>query len=181
MSLPLSNRPLFTADQIHKRVCELARDIDADHRCDEPLHVVVTMKGSFIFAADLVRAMRTPVTLDFITVRSYAGGVTSGEIKLLKDLDSSIEGRHVLIVEDIVDTGRTLDYLQHLLRARAPKSLRTACLTTKPSRRAVDLAVEYIGFEIGNHFIVGYGLDHSEQYRHLDHITTLEEPSAPRR
>ena len=115
MSLPLSNRPLFTADQIHKRVCELARDIDADHRCDEPLHVVVTMKGSFIFAADLVRAMRTPVTLDFITVRSYAGGVTSGEIKLLKDLDSSIEGRHVLIVEDIVDTGHTLDYLQHLL------------------------------------------------------------------
>ncbi|MBH17864.1 MAG: hypoxanthine phosphoribosyltransferase [Acidobacteria bacterium] len=181
MGLPLSKTTLFTEDQIHKRVSELARDIDADHRIDEPLHVVVALKGSFVFAADLIRAMRTPLTLDFIAIGSYADGTTAGEIQLQKDLDSSIEGRPVLIVEDIVDTGRTLRYLQDLLRARSPKSLRTVCLTTKPSRRAVEVTVEYVGFEVGDHFIVGYGLDHGERYRHLAHITTIEETREPRR
>ena len=125
--------------------------------------------------------MGTPLTLDFIAIGSYTDGTTSGEIQLQKDLDSSIEGRPVLIVEDIVDTGRTLRYLQKLLRTRAPKSLRTVCLMTKPSRRAVEVTVDYVGFEVGDRFIVGYGLDHGERYRHLAHITTLEEPRVPRR
>ena len=181
MSLPLAKTTLFTADQILKRVSELARDIDSEHSFDEPLHVVVALKGSFIFAADLIRAMGTPLTLDFIAIGSYTDGTTSGEIQLQKDLDSSIEGRPVLIVEDIVDTGRTLRYLQKLLRTRAPKSLRTVCLMTKPSRRAVEVSVDYVGFEVGDRFIVGYGLDHGERYRHLAHITTLEEPRVPRR
>ncbi|HIN70829.1 MAG TPA: hypoxanthine phosphoribosyltransferase [Acidobacteria bacterium] len=181
MSLPLAKTTLFTADQIRKRVSELARDIDSEHSFDEPLHVVVALKGSFIFAADLIRAMGTPLTLDFIAIGSYTDGTTSGEIQLQKDLDSSIEGRPVLIVEDIVDTGRTLRYLQKLLRTRAPKSLRTVCLMTKPSRRAVEVTVDYVGFEVGDRFIVGYGLDHGERYRHLAHITTLEEPRVPRR
>lgn len=181
MSLPLAKTTLFTADQIRRRVSELARDIDSEHSFDEPLHVVVALKGSFIFAADLIRAMGTPLTLDFIAIGSYTDGTTSGEIQLQKDLDSSIEGRPVLIVEDIVDTGRTLRYLQKLLRTRAPKSLRTVCLMTKPSRRAVEVTVDYVGFEVGDRFIVGYGLDHGERYRHLAHITTLEEPRVPRR
>jgi len=181
MSLLLAKTTLFTADQIRRRVSELARDIDSEHSFDEPLHVVVALKGSFIFAADLIRAMGTPLTLDFIAIGSYTDGTTSGEIQLQKDLDSSIEGRPVLIVEDIVDTGRTLRYLQKLLRTRAPKSLRTVCLMTKPSRRAVEVTVDYVGFEVGDRFIVGYGLDHGERYRHLAHITTLEEPRVPRR
>ena len=181
MSLPLAKTTLFTADQIRKRVSELARDIDSEHSFDEPFHVVVALKGSFIFAADLIRAMGTPLTLDFIAIGSYTDGTTSGEIQLQKDLDSSIEGRPVLIVEDIVDTGRTLRYLQKLLRTRAPKSLRTVCLMTKPSRRAVEVTVDYVGFEVGDRFIVGYGLDHGERYRHLAHITTIEETREPRR
>jgi len=181
MSLSLAKTTLFTADQIRRRVSELAHDIDSEHSFDEPLHVVVALKGSFIFAADLIRAMGTPLTLDFIAIGSYTDGTTSGEIQLQKDLDSSIEGRPVLIVEDIVDTGRTLRYLQKLLRTRAPKSLRTVCLMTKPSRRAVEVTVDYVGFEVGDRFIVGYGLDHGERYRHLAHITTLEEPRVPRR
>ena len=181
MSLLLAKTTLFTADQIRRRVSELARDIDSEHSFDEPLHVVVALKGGFIFAADLIRAMGTPLTLDFIAIGSYTDGTTSGEIQLQKDLDSSIEGRPVLIVEDIVDTGRTLRYLQKLLRTRAPKSLRTVCLMTKPSRRAVEVTVDYVGFEVGDRFIVGYGLDHGERYRHLAHITTLEEPRVPRR
>ncbi len=165
---------LFTADQIRRRVAELARAIDADHSRDQPLHVVAVLKGSFIFAADLVRAMRTSSTLDFVVATSYASRTTSsGEIQLLKNLDSAIAGRPVLIVEDIVDSGRTLHFLQDVMRARAPRSLRTACLLSKPSRRQVEVPIEYLGFEIDDHFVVGYGLDHAEQFRHLPHIAVL--------
>jgi len=165
---------LFTADQIRRRVAELARAIDADHSGEQPLHVVTVLKGSFIFAADLVRAMRTSSTLDFIVAASYASRTTSsGEIKLLKNLDSDIAGRPVLIIEDIVDTGRTLHHLQDVILARAPRNLRTACLLSKPSRRQVELPIEYLGFEIDDHFVVGYGLDHAELFRHLPHIAVL--------
>jgi len=115
------------------------------------------------------------VSLDFMAVSSYAKGTTSsGEVRLLKDLDTTLDGRHVVIVEDIVDTGLTLVYLQDILRARNPKTLKTACLLSKPSRRKVDVKVEYVGFEIEDRFVVGYGLDYAEQYRNLAHIAILE-------
>src|SRR5262245_17758028 len=139
--------PLITADQIGRRVTELAREIRRDF--PNGLHLVAVLKGAFMFLSDLVRQMPGEVSLDFMAVSSYAKGTTtSGEVRLLKDLDTTLDGRHVVIVEDIVDTGLTLLYLQEILRARGPKTLRTACLLSKPSRRQVDVAVEYIGFEI---------------------------------
>jgi hypoxanthine phosphoribosyltransferase len=132
------------------------------------------LKGAFMFLADLVRRMPGDVSLDFMAVSSYAKGTTSsGEVRLLKDLDTTLDGRHVIIVEDIVDTGLTLTYLQDILRARGPKTLRTACLLSKPSRRQVEVAVEYVGFTIEDRFVVGYGLDYAEQYRQLPHIAVI--------
>jgi hypoxanthine phosphoribosyltransferase len=128
-----------------------------------------------MFMADLVRSMSARVTMDFIAVSSYARSTkSSGEVRLLKDVDSGLQDRHVVIVEDIVDTGLTLIYLQEILRARAPRSLRTACLLSKPSRRLVDVTVDYVGFTIEDRFVVGYGLDYAEQYRNLDHIAVLD-------
>ena len=124
-----------------------------------------------MFLADLARAMDRPVTLDFVAVSSYAGGISStGEVRLIKDLDSALSGRDVILVEDIVDTGLTLAYLQELFRARGPRSLRTAALLSKPTRRRVSVPVDYVGFEIDDHFVVGYGLDHGGQFRHLPYI-----------
>ena len=151
---------------------EIRRDVP------EGLHLVAVLKGAFVFLADLVRHMEGNVSLDFMAVASYASGTTSsGEVRLLKDLDSSIEGKDVVIVEDIVDTGLTLMYLQGILRARGPRSLRTAALLSKPSRRQVDVKVEYIGFAIDDRFVVGYGLDRAESYRNLPHIAVVEPPS----
>jgi hypoxanthine phosphoribosyltransferase len=133
------------------------------------------LKGAFIFLSDLVRHMSGKVSLDFMAVSSYAKGTTtSGEVRMMKDLDFGLDGRHVIIVEDIVDSGLTLNYLHEILRARNPKSLRTACLLSKPSRRQVEVPVEYIGFSIDDHFVVGYGLDYAEQYRNLAHIAVLQ-------
>lgn len=163
--------PLFTAEQIQARIRELAQEIDRDFPPGEPLHFVAVLKGAFMFLSDLARAMPRPVTLDFIAVSSYANGArSSGEVRLQKDLDAALEGRSVIIVEDIVDTGLTLSYLQEILRARDPKTLKTACLLSKPSRRKIDVLVDYIGFEIEDKFVVGYGLDHAGQFRHLPYI-----------
>jgi hypoxanthine phosphoribosyltransferase len=163
---------LLSEQQIQKRVAELAANIR--HDCPDDVHLIAVLKGAFMFLSDLVRHMRGEVTLDFMAVSSYAKGkTTSGEVRLLKDLDSALDGRNVVIVEDIVDTGLTLTYLQDILRARNPKSLRTACLLSKPSRRQVDVAVEYIGFTIDDRFVVGYGLDYAEQYRNLPHIAVV--------
>ena len=140
----------------------------------EDLHFIAVLKGAVMFLADLVRAMEGRVTIDFIALSSYGSGTTSsGEVRLIKDLDYGLEGRNVIIVEDIVDTGLTLNYLQEILRARNPKTLRTACLLSKPSRRKVDVKVDHIGFTIDDRFVVGYGLDYSEQYRHLPYIGIL--------
>ena len=129
-----------------------------------------------MFMSDLVRSMTTRVTMDFIAVSSYGSGTkSSGEVRFQKDLDTSLEGRHVIIVEDIVDTGLTLKYLQEILRSRAPRSLKTACLLSKPSRRRVNVPVEYIGFTIEDKFVVGYGLDYAEKYRNLPYIAILQE------
>jgi hypoxanthine phosphoribosyltransferase len=166
---------LITADQIHQRVGELADEIERDYPADDEIHLVGVLKGGFVFMADLVRAMSARVTMDFIAVSSYAQSTKStGEVRLVKDLDSGLEGRHVIIVEDIVDTGLTLTYLQDILRARAPRSLKTACLLSKPSRRKVDVVVEYIGFTIEDRFVVGYGLDYAEKYRNLRDIEVLD-------
>jgi hypoxanthine phosphoribosyltransferase len=165
---------LLTADQIHQRVGELADEIERDYPADDEIHLVGVLKGGFVFMADLVRAMSARVTMDFIAVSSYAQTKSTGEVRLVKDLDSGLEGRHVIIVEDIVDTGLTLTYLQDILRARAPRSLKTACLLSKPSRRKVDVVVEYIGFTIEDKFVVGYGLDYAEKYRNLRDIAILD-------
>ena len=160
---------LLSEEQIQKRVAELAAEIRRDS--PDEVHLVAVLKGAFMFLSDLVRHMTGHVSLDFMAVSSYAKGTTSsGEVRMLKDLDTTLDGRNVVIVEDIVDTGLTLTYLQDILRARNPKTLRTACLLSKPSRRQVDVTVEYIGFTIEDRFVVGYGLDYAEQYRNLPHI-----------
>ena len=167
---------LLDAETIQARVRELAVEIESDYPDGEDIHLVGVLKGAFVFMADLVRAMTPRVSLDFIAVSSYIKSTkSSGEVRMLKDLDFGLEGRHVIIVEDIVDTGLTLTYLQDILRARSPKTLRTACLLSKPSRRQVDVAVEYIGFTIEDRFVVGYGLDYAERYRNLSHIAVLDE------
>jgi hypoxanthine phosphoribosyltransferase len=167
-------RTLLTAPQIQDRVRALASEIHRDHPYG--VHLVCVLKGAFIFLADLVRAMPGDSSLDFMAVSSYGANTsTSGEVRLLKDLDSSLEGRDVVIVEDIVDTGLTLTYLQEILGARSPRNLRTVCLLSKPSRRKVDVRVDYIGFTIEDEFVVGYGLDFGERYRNLPYIGVLEQ------
>ena len=140
------------------------------------MHLIGVLKGAFVFLSDLARAIGGDASLDFIAVSSYGieHDVSSGQVQLLKDLDSSIEGRDVVIVEDIVDTGLTLTYLQDILRARAPRRIRTACLLSKPSRRKVDVTVDYVGFTIEDQFVVGYGLDYDERYRNLPYIAVVE-------
>jgi hypoxanthine phosphoribosyltransferase len=165
---------LIPADRIQQRIREMAEEIERDFPGADDLHLVCVLKGAFLFLGDLIRAMRRPVTIDFMAVSSYAKGTTSsGEVRLIKDLDSGLQGRNVVIVEDIVDTGLTLAYLQEILHARSPRALRTACLLSKPSRRMVDVPVDYIGFTIEDRFVVGYGLDYAEQYRNLADIRVL--------
>ena len=171
-----TTKTLISEQDIQARIRSLAAEIEADYPREDGVHLVAILKGGFMFMADLVRAMSERVTMDFMAVSSYGKGTTSsGQVRVLKDLDSSVEGRNVILVEDIVDTGLTLHYLQELLRARAPKSLKTACLLSKPSRRKVDVEVDYIGFTIEDHFVVGYGLDYAEKYRNLPHIAVLHQ------
>jgi len=163
---------LISAEQIQERVRSLAAEIQHDH--PNGLHLVAVLKGAFMFLADLARCLPEDVTLDFMAVSSYGASTSSsGQVQVIKDLDAGIEGRDVVIVEDIVDTGLTLTYLQDILRARAPRSLRTACLLNKPSRRKVEVKVDYVGFEIEDKFVVGYGLDHAGQYRTLPYIAVI--------
>ena len=163
---------LLTADQIQRRVAEMAAEIRRD--CSDGVHLVAVLKGAFMFLSDLVRHMDGEILLDFIVVSSYATGTSSsGEVRIQKDLDITLAGKDVVIVDDIVDTGLTLVYLQDILRARGPKTLRTACLLSKPSRRQVDVKVDYVGFAIDDRFVVGYGLDYAERYRHLPHISVI--------
>lgn len=163
---------LISADDIQQRVRELAQEIHRDH--PDGVHLVCVLKGAFVFLADLARYLPGEATLDFMAVSSYGTSTkSSGQVQVLKDLDAGIEGRDVVIVEDIVDTGLTLTYLQDILRARSPRTLRTACLLSKPSRRKIDVKVEYVGFTIEDKFVVGYGLDHAGKYRNLPYIAVI--------
>ena len=171
-----TTRTLISQQDIEQRITTLAAEIEKDYPPNEEIHLVAVLKGGFMFMADLVRAMSDRVTMDFMAVSSYGKGTTSsGQVRVLKDLDSVLEQRHIILVEDIVDTGLTLHYLQELLRARAPKSVKSACLLSKPSRRKVDVRVDYIGFTIEDHFVVGYGLDYAEKYRNLPYIAIFEQ------
>jgi hypoxanthine phosphoribosyltransferase len=150
----------------------MGHEIRRDH--PDTVHLVCVLKGAFVFLADLARAIDGHATLDFIAVSSYGISTkSSGQVQFLKDLDQPIEGRDVVIVEDIVDTGLTLKYLLDILRTRSPRSLRAACLLSKPSRRKVDVHVDYVGFTIEDRFVVGYGLDYAEQYRNLADIAVI--------
>jgi hypoxanthine phosphoribosyltransferase len=168
------DRTLISSGEIQMRVQELAAEIDRDYP-EGPLYVISILKGSFIFLADLVRAMRRhDVRIEFMGISSYgAGKTTSGQVKVTRDLGMDIENQHVLIVEDIVDSGLTLTYLMRVLKQRHPKSLEIATLLDKPERRRAEVAVKYTGFRIPDEFVVGYGLDYAEDYRNLNEICVL--------
>ncbi|HET6380575.1 MAG TPA: hypoxanthine phosphoribosyltransferase [candidate division Zixibacteria bacterium] len=165
---------LLTEAQVRERVVELGVQLTADYADRDPVLVSV-LKGSIIFLADLVRAMPIPLSVDLMEVSSYGDATeTSGQVRILKDLSGSIKGRHVLVVEDIIDTGLTLNYLLHLLRDRKPASLRVCCLLDKPARRLADIEIDYRGFTIPDRFVIGYGLDYAERYRNLPYIGVLK-------
>ena len=170
-----SLRVLITADQIRDRINELGRQITADYPDERPIYLLCILKGAAIFCADLARAIDRSVRMDFIGISSYGKNKTSsGEVRLTRDLDTSIEGADVLIVEDIVDSGVTLTYLTHILAQRNPRSIRIATLLDKPERRLRPVNVTYIGFTVPDEFVVGYGLDYAEEYRNLREICVLE-------
>lgn len=165
---------LFSKEQLAKRIKELAAQLDKDYASKTPLMVAI-LKGSVMFFTDLIREMTLPLEIDFMSISSYGSGVkSSGEVKMIKDLDNKIEGKDVIIVEDIVDSGYTMKYLTHLLEARNPSSIKICALLDKPSRRETDVAVDYKGFEIGNEFVVGYGLDYAARYRNIPFIGILK-------
>jgi hypoxanthine phosphoribosyltransferase len=165
---------LITAEQLRERVGELGSQISRDYR-GRSLLLVGVLKGAVFFLSDLMRFIEVPVEVDFMAVASYGSATdSSGVVRILKDLDASIEGRDVLIVEDIVDSGLTLQYLCRNLGARNPSSLAVCALLNKPDRRKVDLPTRYVGFEIPDTFVVGYGLDHGEHYRNLPYVAALE-------
>jgi hypoxanthine phosphoribosyltransferase len=168
-------RVLISAEQIQTRIREIGVQIDRDLP-GGPIYLVAILKGACFFLADLARAMKTPARIEFIGISSYGKGKTSsGEVKLTKDLDVSIEGYDVIVVEDIVDSGITLSYLMKLLAQRRPKSLRIATLLDKPEHRQRPVEVHYRGFEIPDEFVVGYGLDYAEDYRNLPDICVLSD------
>ncbi|MBK5293906.1 MAG: hypoxanthine phosphoribosyltransferase [Acidobacteriia bacterium] len=167
-------RVLISEQQIQQRIQELGKQIAADYP-EGPIYLVGILKGACIFLSDLARAIPKPVRLDFMGISSYGKGKSSsGEVKVTKDLDLSLEGMDILIVEDIVDTGVTLTYLTHLLDQRKPRSIKIAAMLDKPSRRLRPVEARYVGFSIPDEFVVGYGLDYAEDYRNLRDICILE-------
>lgn len=170
-----SLRVLLSAEQIQQRIREMGAEIDRDYPRG-PVYLIAILKGACFFLADLARAMKTPARIEFVGISSYGKGkTTSGEVRLTKDLDASIEGYDVLVVEDIVDSGVTLNYLLKVFEQRKPKSLRIATLLDKPERRQRPVEVHYVGFRIPDEFVVGYGLDYAEDYRNLKDVCILSE------
>jgi hypoxanthine phosphoribosyltransferase len=167
---------LISSDEIQARIREMGAQIDADYPGGN-LHLICILKGGCFFLVDLSRSIQRDVVVDFMGISSYGKGKTSsGEVRVTRDLDASLEGDDVLIVEDIVDSGVTLNYLMHLLAQRNPRSIRIAALLDKPERRLRPVEVKYVGFRIPDKFVVGYGLDHAERYRNLKDVCVLEEP-----
>jgi hypoxanthine phosphoribosyltransferase len=173
MSDPLLGETLVEAEALQRRIRELAAEISRDYS-ERDLLLVCVLKGAVFFTADLMRHLEIDVEIDFMAVASYGSATdSSGVVRILKDLDAPIEGRNVLIVEDIVDSGLTLQYLLRSLGARGPASVEVCALLTKPERRKVELPVRYVGFEIANRFAIGYGLDHQERFRSLPFVAAL--------
>ena len=174
-----SVRPLISAGRIQKRIRALAKEIRRDFPGDR-LHLVSVLKGGVFFLTDLARSIPGEVSFDFIAVSSYGHNTyTSGQVRLTRDLDSSIEGRTVIVVEDILDTGLTMTFLKKMLMAHQPRVLRTATLLDKPSRRMLPIEADYVGFLIPDRFVIGYGLDYAERYRNLPDICVLSGISQP--
>ena len=167
-----AEKVLIPQNRLQERVSELGLEISESY-ADKDLAVVAILKGSFIFAADLLRAMTITVSIDFMAISSYAGQQGSGVVRITKDLDQSIAGRNVLLVEDIIDTGLTANYLVQTLKRRNPASLAVCALLDKSARRIIDLPIAYRGFEIPDVFVVGYGMDYQQRYRNLPHIAEL--------
>jgi hypoxanthine phosphoribosyltransferase len=166
---------LVSQEDLERRVRELGVEISRDYEGKE-LFLVGVLKGAVFFLSDLMRELEVPCEVDFMAVASYGSSTdSSGVVRILKDLDATIEGKDVLIVEDIIDSGLTLSYLLRTLKAREPRSLEVCALLTKPERREVDLPIRYTGFEIPNKFVIGYGLDHAERYRNLPYVAVLQE------
>jgi hypoxanthine phosphoribosyltransferase len=170
---------LIGEDDLQARIRELGAELSADYAGREVLLVGV-LKGAVFFMADLMRSLTIPCEIDFMAISSYGASTdSSGVVRILKDLDINIEGRHVLVIEDIVDSGLTLSYLVRNLESREPASLEVCALLTKPSRREIDVPVRYIGFEIPNRFVIGYGLDFAERYRNLPYVGILHPELMP--
>lgn len=167
-------RVLISEEEIEKRVAELADQINAEYE-GKTVKLICILKGSIFFTCELAKKLKVPVTLDFMSVSSYGNDtVSSGRVKIVKDLDESIEDEEVIVIEDIIDSGRTLRYLMDLLSSRGPKSLKLCALLDKPERRVTDVDVDYVGFSIPDEFVVGYGLDYAQMYRNLPYVGVVE-------
>lgn len=167
-------RVMIAEEEVDKKIRELADQITKDYAGKE-VHLICILKGSIFFTCELAKRIDLPVTLDFMSVSSYGDGTEStGRVKIVKDLDENIEGKDVIVIEDIIDTGRTLSHLMEVLKVRRPASLKLCTLLDKPSRRVVDVDVHYTGFEIPDEFVVGYGLDYAQKYRNLPYIGVVE-------
>jgi len=173
------SKVLIEEDAVAARVADLGADISADY-ADKDLLLVGVLKGAVFFMADLMRQLTIPCEVDFMAISSYGAATdSSGVVRILKDLDINIEGREVLVVEDIIDSGLTLSYLMRMLESRNPASLEVCALLTKPARREIDVRVRYTGFEIPNEFVIGYGLDFGERYRNLPYVAVLDPDAVP--
>ncbi len=167
-------RVLLSKEEIEQKVMEIGAQISSDYEGKNPI-IISVLKGSFIFMADLVRAITVPCTIDFMSVSSYGSGTqSSGEVKIVKDLDNSLEGRHIIVVEDILDSGRTLSYLMETMKARGAASIALCTFLDKPERRVVPVETSYCGFEVPDAFLVGYGLDYNQCYRNLPYVGVLK-------
>jgi len=166
-------RVLITEEQVKRRVKELGEEISRDYK-GRDLVIVAVLRGAIVFLCDLIREISIPITLDFLSISSYSGQTQTGVVRILKDLDESIENRHVILVEDIIDTGLTLNYILKTLRARRPADIRVCALLDKKARRIVDVQIDYVGFEIPDEFVVGYGMDYDQRYRSLPFIGILK-------
>ena len=167
-------RVMISEEDVNEKIARIAERINGDYK-GEAVHLICILKGSVFFTCELAKRINLPVTIDFMQVSSYGDGTSSsGRVKIVKDLDENVEDKNVIVIEDIIDSGRTLSYLMNLLKTRNPKSIKLCTLLDKPDRRVVDISVDYTGFEIPDEFVVGYGLDYAQKYRNLPYIGIVE-------